>query len=49
MSPDVLNDSAGLGMDGTFEWGRRTGKRVSIYVQTPDGSVRLNVVRIAGL
>jgi len=33
--------------DGTFEWGRKTGKRVSVYVQTPDGLVRSNVVRIA--
>lgn len=35
-----------VGMDGTFDWGRRTGKRVSVYVQTPDGSVRSNVVTI---
>jgi hypothetical protein len=33
--------------DGTFEWGRKTGKWVSVYVQTPDGLVRSNVVRIA--
>jgi hypothetical protein len=33
--------------DGTFEWGRKTGKRVSVYVQTPDGSVRSNSVMIA--
>ncbi len=32
--------------DGTFEWGRRTGKKVSVYVQTPDASVRSNAVRI---
>jgi hypothetical protein len=32
--------------DGTFEWGRKTGKRVSVYVQTPDGSVRSNVVTV---
>jgi len=32
--------------DGTFEWGRRTVKRVSVYVQTPDGSVRSNTVTI---
>ena len=35
-----------VSMDGTFEWGRKTGKRVSVYVQTPDGSVRSNVVTI---
>ena len=35
-----------VSMDGTFEWGRRTGKRVSVYVQTPDASVRSNVVTI---
>jgi hypothetical protein len=33
-----------VSMDGTFEWSRRTGKRVSVYVQTPDGSVRSNAV-----
>jgi hypothetical protein len=32
--------------DGTFEWGRRTGKKVSVYVQTADGSVRSNTVTI---
>ena len=32
--------------DGTFEWGRKTGKRVSVYVQTPDGSLRSNTVTI---
>jgi len=33
--------------DGTFEWSRRSGKWVSIYVQTPDASVRSNTVTIA--
>ena len=33
--------------DGTFEWSRRSGKWVSIYVMTPDGSVRSNTVTIA--
>ena len=32
--------------DGTFEWSRRTGKRVSVYVATPDESVRSNRVTI---
>jgi hypothetical protein len=36
-----------VSVDGTFEWGRRTGKKVSVYVATPDGSVRSNTVRIA--
>jgi hypothetical protein len=35
-----------VSMDGTFEWGRKTGKRVAVYVQTPDASVRSNVVTI---
>jgi len=34
--------------DGTFEWGRNTRKRVSVYVQTPDRSVRSNAVIIPG-
>ena len=34
-------------MDGTFEWSRKTGKRVSVYVATPDGSMRSNTVIIA--
>ena len=37
-----------VSMDGTFEWGRRTGKKVSVYVQTPDGSVRSNAVLVRG-
>ena len=35
-----------VSMDGTFDWGRTTGKRVSVYVQTPDGSVRSNAVTV---
>ena len=35
-----------VSVDGTFEWGRKTGKRVSVYVQTPDGSLRSNTVTI---
>lgn len=35
-----------VSMDGTFEWGRRTGKKASVYVQTPDGSVKSNTVTI---
>ena len=35
-----------VSMDGTFEWGRTTGKTASVYMQTPDGSVRSNTVRI---
>ena len=34
--------------DGTFEWGRRTGKMMSVYMQTPDGSARSNTVTIRG-
>lgn len=29
-----------VGVDGTFEWGRRAGKPVSVYAQTPYGSLR---------
>ncbi len=32
--------------DGTFAWGRKTGKRVHVYMQTPDESVRSNTVTI---
>lgn len=35
-----------VSMDGTFEWSRRTGKRASVYVETPDGEVRSNTVVI---
>ena len=35
-----------VSMEGTFDWSRRTGKRVSVYVQTPDESVRSNTVTI---
>jgi hypothetical protein len=37
-----------VGMDGTFEWVRRAGRQVSVYVATPDGSVRSNTVTIRG-
>jgi len=37
-----------VSMDGTFEWGRNTGKKASVYMQTPDGSVRSNTVTIRG-
>lgn len=36
-----------VNVDGTFEWSRRTGKKASVYVATPDGSVRSNTVTIA--
>ena len=36
-----------VSMDGTFTWGRKTGKKVSVYIETPDGSVRSNTVAIA--
>ena len=32
--------------DGTFAWSRRSGKQVSVYVATPDGSLRSNTVMI---
>ena len=35
-----------VSMNGTFEWGRKSSKKVSMYVQTPDGSVRSNPVTI---
>ena len=35
-----------VSMDGAFEWGRTTGKKVSVYMQTPDGFVRSNTVTI---
>ncbi|MFM9133889.1 MAG: IPT/TIG domain-containing protein [bacterium] len=35
-----------VGMDGTFAWSRRTGREASVYMQTPDGSVRSNTVTI---
>ena len=35
-----------VSMDGTFEWGRTTGKKVFVYMQTPDESVRSNTVAI---
>lgn len=35
-----------VSMNGTFSWSRTTGKRASVYMQTPDGSVRSNTVTI---
>ena len=35
-----------VSMDGTFRWGRTTGKKASVYMETPDGSVRSNAVTI---
>ena len=35
-----------VSMDGTFEWSRRSASTVSVYVATPDGSMRSNTVRI---
>ena len=35
-----------VSMDGTFAWGRTTGKKISVYMQTPGGSVRSNTVTI---
>ena len=32
--------------DGTFDWSRRTGKRASVYVASPDGSLRSNTVTV---
>lgn len=32
--------------DGTFDWSRRSGKRISVYVATPDLTVRSNTVTI---
>lgn len=36
-----------VSMDGTFAWGRQTGRKASVYVATSDGSVRSNRVTIA--
>ena len=35
-----------VSMDGTFSWIRTTGKKASVYMQTPDESVRSNTVTI---
>jgi hypothetical protein len=35
-----------VSMDGTFAWGRKTGKKASVYMQTPDGAVRSNTVTV---
>ena len=37
-----------VSMDGTFAWSRRAGREASVYMQTPDGSVRSNTVVITG-
>ena len=37
-----------VNVDGSFEWSRRSGKRVSVYIATPDGSMRSNTVTIPG-
>ena len=36
-----------VNVDGNFEWSRRSGKRTSVYVATPDGSLRSNTVTIS--
>ena len=36
-----------VSMDGTFDWSRRSRSTVSVYVATPDGSMRSNTVRIS--
>jgi hypothetical protein len=33
-----------VSMDGSFEWSRRAGRQVSVYVATPAGDVRSNTV-----
>ena len=35
-----------VSVDGTFEWSRRSGKRISVYVATEDGATRSNRVVI---
>ena len=40
-SADILVD-----MSGDFEWQRRSGRKVLVYLATPDGSVRSNIVTI---
>lgn len=37
----------GINADGSFTWERKTGKRISVYVTSEDGSVRSNTVTIA--
>ena len=31
---------------GTFAWGSQSAKRVSVYIQTEDGTIRSNVVPV---
>jgi hypothetical protein len=33
-------------VDGEFTWQRRVGKKVTVYVETPDGSLRSNRITI---
>ena len=40
-SASILVDTA-----GTFTWERRTGKKIYVYVKTPDGTVKSNTVTI---
>jgi hypothetical protein len=44
----ITEGSAGILVStaGTFDWIRRTGKKVSVYVATRDSSVRSNTVTI---
>ena len=35
-----------VSMDGTFDWERRTGKKMAVYVATPDGLLKSNTVTI---
>ena len=35
-----------VSMSGDFDWERRAAKRISVYVQTPDGSARSNTLTI---
>ena len=44
----VIQGSARIlvNVDGTFEWSRRSGKRTSVYVATPDDSMRSNTLTI---
>jgi len=32
--------------DGTFSWQRRTGKKIYVFVQTPDGSSKSKAIAI---
>ena len=35
-----------VSMSGDFDWERRAAKRISVYVQTPDGGARSNTLTI---